>query len=457
VRPISTVAALLATLVLGTGCDLLRDSRRPVVLITVDTLRADHLGAYGSTLQATPRLDRLAAQSQLFTAAFATVSMTLPSLSSLMTSRYPEELGLSNNSSALTASVPTLAVWFAAHGYRTGAVVSNFVVRRSSGLNRGFEQYNDEVLQKEAVRGMPERTAPRTTRAAMRMLEDLSHDGQRFFLWVHYQDPHGPYTPPEGLRERFLPATSKAPDANRELPTSKDQGGDGAIPKYQYLDGHRDPAFYRAGYAGEIAHADGWIGRLINDIDARKLLDRALVIFSADHGESLGEDDYWFSHGDRITQPLVRVPLLIHGPGVVPGRRDDTVSLIDLFPTIAGFLKLPAPDGLRGRDLLAPDAARRETAVYITTLRPISTLHYGLIAHGYKYVFWPRPGNPKERLFLRDDDHQDLDVQHPDVVSAMRAELLKARDSLKRSAASEQKLSPEDEERMKSLGYVDGR
>jgi len=381
--------------------------------------------------------------------------MTLPSLSSLMTSRYPEELGLSNNSSALTASVPTLAVWFAAHGYRTGAVVSNFVVRRSSGLNRGFEQYNDEVLQKEAVRGMPERTAPRTTRAAMRMLEDLSHDGQPFFLWVHYQDPHGPYTPPEGLRERFLPATSKAPDANRELPTSKDQGGDGAIPKYQYLEGHRDPAFYRAGYAGEIAHADGWIGRLINDIDARKLFDRALVIFSADHGESLGEDDYWFSHGDRITRPLVQVPLLVRGPGLKPGRRDDTASLLDVFPSLAGLLRLAPPAGLRGRDLFAAGAPRGESTVYIMVPRSSAAPEYGLAAHGYRYVLWPHPGAPQERLFRHDDDSQDVNQAHPEVVRAMRDELARARSSLRRASASPRKLSPEDAAAMRALGYVD--
>ena len=444
---------LLLGALVSAGC-----ARRqpPVILITVDSLRADHLGAYGSRLGATPTLDFLCSESQRFSAAFAPASMTVPALSSLMTSSYPEELGVQDGWSALGDQAPTLAAWLAGNGYRTAAVVSNFAIRRASGLDRGFERY-DDTLRTDAARGAPERNARQTTRVALRMVDQLAADGRPFFLWVHYQDPHGPYLPPEQLRRRFLSRVAEAPDSGRRLKAARDQSGDGVIPGYQYLAGHHDPAFYRAGYAGAVAYVDDWIGKLITGLAERQLFERSYVIVLADHGESLGEDDYWFSHGDRITRPLVQVPLLVRGPGLKPGRRDDTASLLDVFPSLAGLLRLAPPAGLRGRDLFAAGAPRGESTVYIMVPRSSAAPEYGLAAHGYRYVLWPHPGAPQERLFRHDDDSQDVNQAHPEVVRAMRDELARARSSLRRASASPRKLSPEDAAAMRALGYVDAR
>ncbi|TFG93919.1 MAG: hypothetical protein E4H11_07765, partial [Myxococcales bacterium] len=215
---------------------------RVLLLVTVDTLRADHLGAFGSDLGLTPHLDALARESLVFEAAYAAAPLTLPSLATLFTGRYPEELGIRSNESTLPAGVPTLATELRARGWRTGAVISNFVLREGSGLARGFDRYDDALPRREAVRRWPERIARDATDAALGFLDACA--AERCFVWVHYQDPHGPYDPPPGRREGQLPRASEAPDARRRLPVASDHAGIGAIPAYQFLGGRRDVAFY---------------------------------------------------------------------------------------------------------------------------------------------------------------------------------------------------------------------
>jgi len=165
-RPSLLAARLLLAAGLASGCGR-SDAPDLLLLISVDTLRSDHLGANGSQLGATPHLDQLAAESLVFTAAYAPASHTLPSLSALMTGRYPEEVGIVSNDSTLAASVPTLASALRGAGWRTRAVVSNWVLRRSSGLASGFDVYDDTLHQREASRPMPERVAGDTTTAAL--------------------------------------------------------------------------------------------------------------------------------------------------------------------------------------------------------------------------------------------------------------------------------------------------
>lgn len=453
-RAVIFTAALLAV-----ACGEERVERRLVLLLTVDTLRADHLGAYGSTLGATPNIDALATQSVVFDAAFATTPTTLPSLSSLMTSRYPEEVGIDGNERKLLVGPTTLAAWFGGRGYATAAVVSNFIVRRATQLDRGFDVYDDTYPHREGVRPLPERRAAATTRAALATLDDLVKqrgEDRSLFLWVHYQDPHGPYNPPNEMRERFMAAAKQAPDAHRRLSVSRTQSGRGGIPAYQYLEGRRDAAYYRAGYAGEIAWADECIGRLIRGIEARGLMDRAIVIFAADHGESLGENEYWFAHGDELSYPLVRVPLMWRVPGRAPARRGDTASLLDVMPTLAGILGGPLPAGVRGRDLLAEGASTRENSLYLATLRPPPDEWFGVVSKGLRYVSSEKPTST-ERFYKRDDDV----AMSPDAESVvatkprLRLELAAARGSLHRAASAPPALGSEEREALRALGYVE--
>lgn len=452
-RPVPAVAFLL----LVAGCSGTPASPRLFVLITVDTLRADYLGAYGSPRGLTPRLDALAEESVVFTSAYSATAFTLPSVSAILTGRYPEELGIWNNESAVPRSVPTLAAALREHGWRTGAIVSNFVLRASSGLAAGFDVYDDDFPQREAVRHWPERTAGNTTEAFFRTLDACTTGEAPCFVWVHYQDPHGPYTPPPGYRERHLEAEREAPDGRRRLPVlPSGQAGLGAIPHYQYLNQEHEVAFYRAGYDAEVAYMDEEVGRLLDGLAERGLADAALLVFTADHGEGMGEYDYWFGHGEHLMDPLVRVPLLIRTPGARPGRRDDLVAAVDLFPTVLGALGVS--DGERpplGRDLLAADAAASPSVAYLATLGAGSVRRLGIVDGDYKFIVSLHDGVWDALLFRRGNESVNLAAPAPQIASSFRARLTEFRARLPLRAEIRQEVSSEDLERLRALGYVD--
>ena len=443
---------LLLAVALG-GCG--DDPADLLLLISVDTLRADRLGAHGSQLGATPNLDRLAAESIVFTAAFAPSAHTLPSLSALMTGRYPEEIGVRNNESAVAASVPTLASALREAGWRTQAVVSNWVLRRSSGLDAGFDGYDDSFPQLEAARPMPERIAADTTTAALRAIQDCRADrGARCFVWVHYQDPHGPYQPPDDLRERFLERERAAPDGRRVLPLLSDFSGSGGIPDYQALENQQEVAFYRAGYDGEVAYLDQEIGRLLAGLGAE--VERAIVVFSADHGESLGEGDLWFAHGEQLSEVQVRVPVWLRLPGRSPARRDDVVSLLDLHATLLGLATGAAAGAVaHGRDLLAPDAAKGSSRVYLAALGGAKEKKYGWIEDGYKFIVTFRDGIWQGQLFRLGDDTIDLAAPAPQLVASLRERIAAFRDRMPKiePVVRDEPFSEADRARLRALGY----
>jgi arylsulfatase len=326
-----------------------------VVLITCDTLRADRLGFYGHPGGTSPNLDGLAREALVFESAWATAPMTGPALSALMTGRMPAEYGLIGNQTHLASAATTLAERLSEAGIETAAVVSNWVIRRrpelpDAGLAQGFAHYDDHMTVPEKSRpNLMERTAPDTTDAALAWLDGRSRDGP-FFLWVHYQDPHGPYTPPEDC----LVSPAPPSDGERVLEKGATNTGLESLPRYQVVDDERRASVYRARYEAEIRFFDREVGRLIESLRARGLLERALLVFSADHGESLGEHGFYFSHGQNLHRELVQVPLLVRPPGgaEVPGRRRGPASHLDLFPTVLSAFGL-APGESRGLDLLA--------------------------------------------------------------------------------------------------------
>jgi len=430
-----------------------------LLLITVDTLRADRLGAFGSPLGLTPNLDALADESVVFTAAYAAAPFTLPSVSALMTGRHPQELGIFRNESALPETVPTLASELRDRGWKTQAVVSNFILRRGSGIANGFDVFDDEFPQLEAVRKWPERIATDTTDAALRLLERCTQEvGARCFLWVHYQDPHGPYTPPGDLRERELEREGETPDGKRVLPVSEDYAGIGAIPDYQVLGDHRDVAFYRAGYHAEIRYFDEEVGRLLRGAESLGLAQRALVAFAADHGEGLGEDDYWFAHGEYLDDPQVRVPLLFRLPGRKPMRRDDVAALTDVLPTlVAAVGEAPIEPAPAGRDLLAPGAESAASRPFLATLGGSRVPRFGLVEGEYTFVISERDGVWDGRLTRRGHGELDLAAAAPQIAGPMRRRLNHIRSRMQRGRAElRQDLSSQERENLRALGYVEG-
>jgi arylsulfatase A-like enzyme len=456
----ATVRILALTLLLLlplAGCRGHDAEPRILLLVSVDTLRADRLGAYGSLLGITPHLDRLAEQSLVFDWTYAPTSFTLPSVSSLLTGRYPEEIGIRGNRSVLAPGIPTLAAALKPHGWRSAAVVSNLVLHAKAGLGADFERYDDALPGAESTRGWPERTAADTTDAAIAALDALgSERGQRLFLWVHYQDPHGPYTPPEGLRERFLAAERALPEGRRELPDATGRGGRGRIPTYQVIDDQREVAFYRAGYDAEVHYLDGQIGRLLAEIGRRGLDEASVVIFTADHGESLGEADYWFAHGDHLRDPLVRVPLLVRAPGLEPGRRSDVASLVDVFPTLLGLLtEAVADSSAPGRDLLAADASTRDSRPYFATLGSGGPVRFGMVADEHKLILSRQGNGWTSELFRLGDEDRNLVDTDPERAEDLRRQLHGLRRQLRRGPQeARQDLSDTHRRHLRALGYI---
>ena len=448
---------VIAALILATvACEGPAARPRILLLITVDTLRADHLGVYGGQLDLTPNLDALASESIVFRRAYTHTSFTMPSVSALLTGRYPEDLGVTTNRSALPPAVPTLATELADRGWHNAAVVSNFVLRRTSGLAVGFAHYDDALPSSEVVRRWPERTARDTTDALLDALDATAEESAPRFFWVHYQDPHGPYTPPPGLRERYLAFERSRPDGTRQLPKLSGKAGRGSLPTYQVVEGQREVAFYRAGYDAEVRHVDEEIGRLLRGLEERGVAGHTVVAFTADHGESLGEDDYWFAHGARLSEPLVRVPLMIRVPGRSAATRDDVAALVDLHPTLLNLaVGASVPDTYPGRDLLASDAEKGRSVPYLATLGAAAVARFGVIEGDYKLVIAREPEGWNPRL-TRGGDGANLAAVEPRRLAALSERLERTRADLVRPpAVTRQKLTTGDLEKLRALGYVE--
>jgi arylsulfatase A-like enzyme len=360
-------AGLLSALVLanaGSGCSEPERPRPNVLLITVDTLRADRLGVYGFNLETSPAIDRLAARGVVFERAIAGASFTSGSHASIMTSRYTREhtIGYMNGGTRLEG-ITTVAEIFNQEGYQTAAFVGNVMLDSRIGLDRGFEVYDDELPHAEQNRKVAfERIAEQTTQSVLLWLKN--RDSRPFFLWVHYQDPHGPYTPPPEFRGRFRPEFKSD---EKPLPILDTVTGFNGIPSYQELDGIRRPSVYETRYAEEIAYADHWIGELISQVDANPADAGTIVVFTADHGESLGEADRYFSHGSTTTPDQAHVPLILRAPGLPEGRRMETVHHVDVMPTLldlAGF-EVPADtSGIALGPIIRGDSPLPDRLVY---------------------------------------------------------------------------------------------
>ncbi len=398
---------------------LARDPGLSVLLVSIDTLRADALGCYGNPRAETPWIDRLAREGVRFTNAHAHNVVTLPSHANLLSGRYPLEHGVHDNTGfRFPEATPTLATLLKARGLRTGAFVSAFPLDARFGLARGFDVYDDRIGGGE-WRGsfaMPERPGARTVAEAVRWLG--SPGGPQAFAFVHLYEPHFPYTPPEPFASRF----------------------------------------HDAPYQGEVAAADAALGPLLRPLLEAGRAARTLVLLTADHGEALG-DHGEATHGVFAYEATLRVPLVLWAPGLLrAGVVAEPVRHVDVLPTVLDLLGAQAPPGLPGRSLgpLLVGARADDRSSYFEALscsfnRGWAPLR-GLREGDLKYVDLPIP----ELYDLAADpgETRDLAPSRPGDVGRLRARVERLRQDERPAARVAE--SREAVERLRALGYVAG-
>lgn len=316
-----------------------RAGRLPdVLLITVDTLRPDHLGIYGYSRPTSPHLDRWFSEGAVFTPAYATESFTAPSVVSILSGQYPQ----AHRVRAFFQLLPRgtrLLTDFLPDSYQTAAFVSNCALTEEAmGMADRFDYYNDFVDEKEPYRLVYERNARRTTDTVLSWLKEGRDKSRPLFLWVHYIDPHGPYHSPADWQPTFT--------HQEHAPVNLER-----IPKWVREPSITDALDYVDRYDEEIAFLDVHVGRLLESFAEDFHQNRSYVVFTADHGETMMEHEMWFSHGYHVYEELIRVPLMIRGPGIEPGVRSGPASGIDIVPTILGLAGVRAPATARGVDL----------------------------------------------------------------------------------------------------------
>ena len=392
-----------------------------VLLITLDTTRADRLGSYGYAGARTPRLDALAGEGIRFARTYAPAPLTLPAHATILSGLYPAAHGIRNNGRELDPKVRTLAEILKGHGFATAAFVSSFSVDSRFGLGRGFDVYEDTFQTASPLKGAnSERRAEETFARFSRWFDGAS--GSRFFAWVHYYDPHLPYDPPSPFKEEF-----------------------GGRP-----------------YDGEIAYMDRFVGAVLDRLEEKGVAGRTLVVVAGDHGEGLG-DKVETGHGIFIYEETVRVPFIVRNPGAFPRPRvvGSAVRLVDVAPTVLATLGLAGEaNAMQGRDL-TPWMRGKEDGdldALVETFYPRENFGWselvGLVSGPWKFIQAPRP----ELYDLGRDpgELRDLAAASADEAAAMARKLEQelVRLSSPGGAGGPAADSAEVRERLRSLGYV---
>ncbi len=430
-----------------------------MLLITIDTLRADHLGLYGYRRATSPHLDAFARRAVVFEQAYTYWPKTRGSFVALLTGRMASQTGYGNSHPLLLEFNPTLAGVLKAAGYRTLAVVDNPNVAASLGYAKGFDVYRETWDPREGLATEMEK-ARAITAEGVRILGEARPE-QPFFLWLHYVNPHAPYQPPPPYDTAFLDEDSRRGPV---LPAVN--GYHGGVARQWAREG-KTLGWYVAQYDGEIAAADAEVGRVLDALAASPAAPHTLVVVSSDHGESLGEHDYYFDHGENLFDPCLRIPLLVAGPGVRAGARTALLaSTLDLVPTILDALKVSYPPDLAGESLLP--ATRGEEQPSRPRLQGQNDRQLlGAWGRRFKVVAAPGPGGAAYTLYDRERDPgetSDVSRAQPDRLREERRELelfreridgwaLRTRRLLEGNTQSAT-LDPAACERLKALGYV---
>jgi len=396
-----------------------------VLLVTLDTTRADRLGAYGFKAIETPALDRIARDGVLFEHAVAPAPLTLPAHSSLFTSKLPPAHGVRDNGGFfLSERETTMAERLKSRGFRTGGFVGAYVLDHKWGIAQGFEKYFDNFdlsKYRSVSLSSVERRGDEVADHALEWLETVR--SSKFFAWVHFYDAHSPYDPPEPYKSRY----SDRP------------------------------------YAGEVAFVDSQVGRLMTWLETNQLLEKTIVVVMGDHGESLGDHGEG-THGFFVYESVLHVPLLIRAPyDAMRGRKvADVVRSVDVQPTVLDLLGIRSTETFEGQSLTSlMTGARSELGLEAYAEAVYPRFHFGwsdlrtLRAGRYKYIEAPRP----ELYDLDTDPHETTNIlpQRRALAGQMRAHLRALEARLTAGAAAARapaEIDPDTRDRLASLGYV---
>ncbi|MEE2672632.1 MAG: sulfatase [Myxococcota bacterium] len=467
----------LACLFLGCGSEGLDSAQhatpRDIVLIVIDTLRADHLGAYGYSRDTSPTLDGLAERGMLFTNATATSSWTRPAMASLFTARLPSELALRTTTDVLGPAWPTLAERLQESGYRTVGVSGNFVhISEPSGLARGFDPFvpvairasesSDMLFERlDAETGyvpIPLRapTARELNERVFATLDGLDGSaGRPLFLYVHYMDPHSGYPPPAALA-RKLAGDAAGPGANSDYLL------DIAAGRRNVDDAEKERLI--ALYDGEIASVDAQIGLLLRALEERSLAKEAVVIVVSDHGEEFTEHGGWF-HGLTLHRELLHVPLIIHDrlTGGEATRRDEPVDLVDVAATVLALAGLAGESESGGRNLLAAGALPARIQIAELEHDQLREERVGAVRHRRAVTGWPwkaivdaQGATAVYRIDRDPGETMPLSLDDPAVPATLR---VRARHLAVQAAETGvgvvPELAPEERAALRALGYAE--
>jgi len=393
-----------------------------IILITLDTTRADRIGCYGYEKGETPNLDSLARRGVKFENVYSQVPLTLPSHCSLLTGTYPIYHRVRNNGFYhLDSNHQTLAEILKEKGFKTAAFIASFILDSRFGLDQGFDEYDDQFSPDETLKNFrSERRAEEVFRSFSAWLDRNAKE--KFFSWIHFFDPHTPYDPPSPFKEKFI----------------------------------HNP------YDGEISYMDFYVGKIVEKLEEKHLLGRSLMILVGDHGEAFGEKGE-LEHGLFLYDVTLKVPLIMYSPSLLPEGLviEKRVRLIDLMPTILDFLKIKKKTASQGESLFPFITLKKkeDLPTYIETFSPKENFGWselvGIVEGQWKYIHAPRP----ELYNLKNDPEENKNVfgEEEKISFSMKNRLEKIIDQYSSKTKEPlRRLSREEQERLRSLGYLGG-
>lgn len=401
-RSRSLAALLVGALLFGSCSDSEPTADRPrdILLITIDTLRADHLGLYGYGRETSPNIDRWFRDGKRFERAYSTEASTSPSVTSMLSGLLPQDHGVRLFFQLVPDDLMLLPDLLPEE-YQSAAIVSNMVLTdEAMGFGGRFDYFDDRVDQRESDRRVFERNGAGTTNAALRWMANERDPLRPTFLWVHYIDPHGPYRPPEDAPKSFEHEGSQAIDAKR-------------LPRYSVLAGVEDALTYVDRYDAEIAYADREVNRLLEAFGQIHDLDESLLILTSDHGESMTDHERWFAHTYQVYEEIAHVPLLIRAPGTPASTESGLASGVDIARTILNFAGATSPARSPGLDLLSPTPIPQDRTVFVEATLPRGQWRAAI--HGEQKWFVQLRGRKREvleqRFYDLSTDRRELSPQ----------------------------------------------